>query len=649
MKNFSSLIKTAILAAAFILFSGWEPATGEQQAKIETKRVLVLYSYHEGLPWEKLIDDSFRDILAAKSTFPIEINVEHTDQVHYANAAYRNQLVDLYQHKYSHPGMDLVIGIDDEAADLLLKFGKKLFPDVPIVLITAKSKYFESDRLEPNMTSLLWELDIRANIELISDLMPQTRHIFVVAGTSQSDREVLEAVQAYLREETKRLEIHYLTDVSASELLKKVSMVPKHSAILYLAFSRDAEGKSFVPREILSMVSSQASVPVFGIVDTYLGYGIAGGNLLSAEMQGKRCGELALSILRGEPQGNSIPNETLGQLLFDWRQLKRWGISETRLPPDSIVRFKTYSFWEQYRWGVIFVIALILAQSWLITFLIRQRTLHRRAKAKLTARLSFEEMLSGLSARFVNLPPKKVDEEIERVLESIGRRLCIDRVSVLKILHADQKLQRIHSHENVAVTQLPSEVQFKQVPWIINKITSNELVVFSDIEDMPAEAEKEKSFTQSQGTVSLLLIPLSTMDKTIGILALAMVKHRKAWSQELIRQCRLIAEIFTNALLRKEHEGSLAQAENKYRTVADFTYDWEYWVNLDGSIEYVSPSCERITGYTARDFIENPSLFSEIVVPEDRDIWTRHFHDSHQSLMPQEIQFRIQRHGGDIR
>ncbi|MEJ2170149.1 MAG: sigma 54-interacting transcriptional regulator, partial [Desulfobacterales bacterium] len=100
---------------------------------------------------------------------------------------------------------------------------------------------------------------------------------------------------------------------------------------------------------------------------------------------------------------------------------------------------------------------------------------------------------------------------------------------------------------------------------------------------------------------------------------------------------------------RRQHEELLMQAEAKYRTVADFTYDWEYWANLDDSLEYISPSCERISGYTARDFIANPSLFTEIILPEDRDAWHRHGHDSRQKPQPREIQFRIQRRDGQTR
>ncbi|MCD4671161.1 MAG: sigma 54-interacting transcriptional regulator [Anaerolineaceae bacterium] len=93
----------------------------------------------------------------------------------------------------------------------------------------------------------------------------------------------------------------------------------------------------------------------------------------------------------------------------------------------------------------------------------------------------------------------------------------------------------------------------------------------------------------------------------------------------------------------------LREAELRYRTVADFTYDWEYWTNLDGTLRYVSPSCERISGYTPRQFMDNPSLYREIIIPKDQDVWGKHYHDSRKEPGAKEIQFRIRRRDGSIR
>jgi PAS domain S-box-containing protein len=71
------------------------------------------------------------------------------------------------------------------------------------------------------------------------------------------------------------------------------------------------------------------------------------------------------------------------------------------------------------------------------------------------------------------------------------------------------------------------------------------------------------------------------------------------------------------ALYKHEMEGKLKESEEKYRTIANFTYDWESWIGPDGKYLYVSPSCERITGYCAEEFIDNPNLIVQITYPED--------------------------------
>ena len=179
--------------------------------------------------------------------------------------------------------------------------------------------------------------------------------------------------------------------------------------------------------------------------------------------------------------------------------------------------------------------------------------------------------------------------------------------------------------------------------------TKAKYLLFSDAAELPVEADADRQFLQSQGIMSLAAIPLSTGKKLLGLLSLAMLRQRKTWPPELMRQCRLVGEVFANALMRKRHEESLMQAEAKYRTVADFTYDWEYWAEADDSLAYVSPSCERISGYPPRDFKAAPSLLKEIIVADDRDIWDRHYYDSREALKPCEVQFRIRRRDGEVR
>jgi PAS domain S-box-containing protein len=371
--------------------------------------------------------------------------------------------------------MDLVIGVDDEAVNILLKHSEKLFPGIPILLVTAEQKALERDSLKPNMTSLVWGIDIRGTLELIQKVLPQTRHLFFISGSALNDKAVNKMAREALTGYAGPLNINYLTEMTKANLLKSVTQLPEHSAVIYLFFSRDAKGKSFDSSEIMSAISEKANVPLFGILETYLGNGIVGGSLLSAEEQGKKCAEIALQILKGKSPSDILPARVRNLPMFDWRKLKPWGIREDSLPASSIVRYKPPKIWETHKRAIIGVTLLIMVQVLLIFFLLVQRVRKRRT------------------------------------------------------------------------------------------------------------------------------------------------------------------------------EQNLAQAESDYRTIADFTYDWEYWADLDGTLRYVSPSCKRISGYNPLDFIEYPSLLREIILPEDRDIWDRHYRDARNEPGEREIQFRIHTKSGEIR
>ena len=139
--------------------------------------------------------------------------------------------------------------------------------------------------------------------------------------------------------------------------------------------------------------------------------------------------------------------------------------------------------------------------------------------------------------------------------------------------------------------------------------------------------------------------------KVLGICGVGLNITRQKKMEEALKEGQ-------NDLKRKVEERTaqlfetvdkLRETELRYRTVADFTYDWEYWANLDGTLQDVSPSCERISGYTPQQFMDNPHLYREIIIPEDQDVWEKHYHDSRKEPKAREIQFRIRRRDGSIR
>jgi len=110
----------------------------------------------------------------------------------------------------------------------------------------------------------------------------------------------------------------------------------------------------------------------------------------------------------------------------------------------------------------------------------------------------------------------------------------------------------------------------------------------------------------------------------------------------LKRSARELAR--TNAALKK--------SEEKYRTVADYTYDWEYWTGVDSKVIYMSPAAEKITGYSIDEFIKDPALIDHIVFDEDKELWESHKSEKCKCgpvEAAREASFRVVTRGGDIR
>lgn len=123
-----------------------------------------------------------------------------------------------------------------------------------------------------------------------------------------------------------------------------------------------------------------------------------------------------------------------------------------------------------------------------------------------------------------------------------------------------------------------------------------------------------------------------------------------AWNNTLLRdeynQVYSIASLGANTTAQRQAEGAQRQREEQYRIVADNTYDWEFWLSPEGRFRYCSPSCERLTGYPAAEFMAAPELLAEIVHPEDREAFALH-RMAHCEVSEQE--FRILRRDGEVR
>jgi PAS domain S-box-containing protein len=180
-----------------------------------------------------------------------------------------------------------------------------------------------------------------------------------------------------------------------ADLLEKVARLPDQSLIYYLHIFEDGAGKVYMPAEALELIAARANAPIFSHVDSYLGRGIVGGRVFSFEAAGKQAAGIGVRILTGErPEAIGIQQPGDNVYMFDWRQLKRWGIREANLPPGSIVRYKELTMWDQYKWPFIGAIAVSIFQGLLITGLIVQG--YRRQRAERRFRQAVDAAPTGM-------------------------------------------------------------------------------------------------------------------------------------------------------------------------------------------------------------------------------------------------------------
>lgn len=190
-------------------------------------------------------------------------------------------------------------------------------------------------------------------------------------------------------------------------------------------------------------------------------------------------------------------------------------------------------------------------------------------QARLKERLVFEERLARLSATFINLPSDQIDQEIERGLEAIVTTLGSDRASLAQLDAARDELIITHSWSAPGIPPTPKHSVKDVFPWIFKQVQKGNKIVISRVEDLPAEAEKERQYGLAVGQQASLIIPFWIGGKTAGGLATGCFHRERDWQPEVIQSFQLAAEIFANAIVRKQTEEGLKRASVEIRNLKD--------------------------------------------------------------------------------
>ncbi|MBM9521148.1 PAS domain S-box protein [Desulforhopalus vacuolatus] len=380
-----------LLAVLLLLVTSWSVAQEgvtasraprNQHENKESYRVLYLSLRSGSWPWSLAMFTESRDHLQRITGVPVEMVIENTTIADIDSPAARQAFLTLFRERYTDKIDFIVVRREFSQIDTILE----ALPSVPLIIADQNLALHREWEVPPvNVHEVRYNIRADRNVRIALQLRPQTQKIIVVTGLDPYDRSLEASTRQQLGTLYHGVEIAYWSGVPVAELKKRVASLSGEHVILFLATTVDKNGTPSVSAKVVKELSEVASVPIFGIADTFMPDGIVGGYVLSSKMSGRRSAEMINQILHGKPLPGITSLEDYGQEQFDWQQMRRWGISKNLISKDAVVLNRPSSFFERNVWilHVLSVVFLLLVLS--IIVLLWYLHLRRQAEHALQA------------------------------------------------------------------------------------------------------------------------------------------------------------------------------------------------------------------------------------------------------------------------
>jgi two-component system sensor kinase FixL len=286
----------------------------------------------------------------------------------------------------------------------------------------------------------------------------------------------------------------------------------------------------------------------------------------------------------------------------------------------NVVEFRQPTFWQQYKWTIIGLLALCVLEAALIDVLLRERRRRRLAQQSLEERLRFEQLVSELSGTFINLPPDKVETQIIEALGQVGSFLGFD-IAALSVFTGRGTEGRVaHIWRAEGVPKIPSNLTDKNFPWAAQELFAGRDVCLRSLEMLPLAARTDRATYEQYHVRSTYNVPMVASGKVIGVLGLCTVWEEREMSRVLLQRQRLLGEIFANALARKTAEESRRESEQNFRSLVETTAAVPWQADIETwNFTYVGPQAVRLLGYPIEQWYE-------------KDFWVSHLHSGDKEL-----------------
>ena len=458
------------LAALLWLYGG--VASAQDKRVDPLRRVLLLHSFGPHFaPWNA-IASRMREELIKQSPDPIDLYETALEGDRFGPSPDQAVFVDHLRALFAQRRLDLIIALGAPAVRFVQQNRPRLFASTPLLISSADERTIAQTGLSDNDAVVAVAIDQATHIAHILQVLPKTTTIAVVIGDSPLERFWVQELRQSYQQFADRVTFNWLNELSADDMLEQVRRLPPDSAIYYATVRVDARG---VPQEedrVLSRLHAVANAPVFTYIDSSFGNGIVGGSMLSTSEVAQKSVAAAIRILAGEmPADVRPPAIRAGVPTYDGRELQRWGIAESRLPPGSRVMFREPGPWQRYRWQLLSFIGIVLLQAALIGALLHQRSRRRLAEIQSQQRLvelahinrhSTANELSASIAHEINQPLGAIlsnSEAAQLLLDAQSPDLEELREIIADIRRDDQRATDVIRRLRSLVSKKPFELR----------------------------------------------------------------------------------------------------------------------------------------------------------------------------------------------
>jgi hypothetical protein len=337
----------------------------------EHKRVMLLHSFGQDFkPWSEYAKD-IRAELKRQSPWPLDIIENSLVTARFSDENPEAPFVEYLSALFAKRPLDVIVSIGAPAADFVQRHRRRLFPTTPMVFTAVDQRRVQYSNLTANDVAVAVNINYLSAFENILQVLPDTKDVIVVVGTSPIEKFWKEAIGKQAEPLTNRIKLSWTDELPFEELLKQASALPPHTAIFWELMIVDAAGVVHEGNVPLERLHAVANAPIFSYDESFFGSGIVGGPLLIVADTSRLTATVAVRILNGEKAGDiKVSPVEFSAPRFDWGQIQRWGISEKNLPPGGKILFRDPTVWEQYRAHILAVTAAILIQAALIFWLL---------------------------------------------------------------------------------------------------------------------------------------------------------------------------------------------------------------------------------------------------------------------------------------